>query len=106
LVQALWKLRVFDWLKSWTLMVIDWPNNWVPMVIDWTKSWTPRRSRATSCPLAAAAGIRTTAPAPAALWAGALVFSLVFKLVLGAEVTRSARASRASLGSERCRRLR
>ena len=39
LMQALWRLRVLDWLKSWTPMVIDWPRSWAPMVLDWPKSW-------------------------------------------------------------------
>ena len=70
LVQALWRLRVLDWLKSWTPMVIDWLKSWAP--IDWPKSWTTRRcvgSRATSCLPAAAAGIQTTAR-PAVLVVG------------------------------------
>jgi hypothetical protein len=41
LVQAPWRLRVLDWLKSWTPMVIDWTKSWAPTVIDWPKSWTP-----------------------------------------------------------------
>jgi hypothetical protein len=52
LVQAPWRLRMFDWLKSWALMATDWPKSWAPMVIDcWTKSWTLRRSRWIPCHL-------------------------------------------------------
>ena len=90
---ALRKLRVFEWLKSWTLMMLDWPKSWAPMMIDWTKTDPARIALdpvPSPAPLAAAAGIRTTAPAPAASRAGALVFGLEFKLVLGAAVTGSA----------------
>ena len=104
---------MFDWLKSWTLMATDWPKSWAPMVIDcWTKSWTSRRSRWIPChllpspprPPLLAFELLPPPPLPHGL---ALLYSgLEFALVLGAAATGSARASRASLGSARGRRLR
>ena len=107
---ALRKLRVFEWLKSWTLMMLDWPKSWAPMVIDWTKSWTDPARIALDpvpfpAPLAAAAGIRTTAPAPLPRGLVLLYSDWNSNSSLEPRSPEARRASRASLGSERGRRL-